>query len=404
LTYCAYIVFYFSRKPFSTVKPMISASLSLSTQQLGWVDTSFLFAYAASQFVLSPYGDKYGPRKMITIALLGCAAACSVMACASGYTQIFFAWTVAGVFQAVAFPLMMKALSPWFSVAKRGQVLGFWTTCQQIGGVAAVSCAGYLADSPTTTWRDSFSIPAIMNVAAAIVVFTFMVESPSDAICSSSTSSLAGKKKGTPGPESHNVSFVDVLRLPYLVNLGAGYFCIKLARYTMLGWLPMYLVQARGYTIASAAYMSTLFDVGGAVGSVVCGYLAKNAGQRMRITFIMCLLTGVCIVTYGFVAGWGFAVNAFSMTLAGFMVAGPDSIMGGAACTDICDKSKYGSSVLTTASGIVNGMGSIGAILSGIVPVFIFEAFGWRVLFAVVGALAILGGFAIFPVVQMSKR
>ena len=148
---------YFLRKPWSTCKLAIGEDLNLDLKSLGAVDTGFLVAYALGQIFLSPLGDMYGPRYMITAVLMGSGLLCAVLSSSYNFNVIALAWTANGAFQALAFPLMMKALSPWFPSHIRGKVFGLWTTSQGIGGVLAVSFGGYVADS-SLSWRGAFAV------------------------------------------------------------------------------------------------------------------------------------------------------------------------------------------------------------------------------------------------------
>ena len=59
LTYFLYIVFYLSRKPFSTLKTSLAEELLLTDADLGQIETIFLIMYAASQFMVGPFGDGF---------------------------------------------------------------------------------------------------------------------------------------------------------------------------------------------------------------------------------------------------------------------------------------------------------------------------------------------------------
>ena len=50
-------------------------------------------------------------------------------------------------------------------------------------------------------------------------------------------------------------------RTPGLLGLCAAYFCVKLVRYTLLFWLPLYLHEHLGFTAPQAGFAATLFDV-----------------------------------------------------------------------------------------------------------------------------------------------
>ena len=484
LTYILYICFYLARKPFSTIKDTLKTpnqlkSTPLTDDDLGQIETVFLVAYAGAQFIIGPFGDKYGARKLLFVALIGTSVACYMMSVAESLFDLRLAWGMNGIFQAAAFPLMMKALSPWYDNNTRAIMLGYWTTCQQIGGTVAVSLAGYIASGGfdrawfggsdgTTTWRDSFLLPAVVAGIAAVVTLTMMIEHPKDVGLKTPTDNSnkkhqkknRSKKKmnlfeqvhgsnywsgipiggddraitegryeeyGLKAPVTKEryeenvaisrknraalkaalnaattISYMEVARLPYLFNVGMAYFCIKLVRYTMLIWSISYLKEVHHYNTTDAANMSTLFDIGGAFGAVACAMIAKRFfnGNRIHAVFVLCIVSGICTGTYGIVASFGSITNMMMLFVAGFMIAGPDSVLGGAACSDVCERAGYDTSVLTTASGIANGMGSLGAILAGAGPVWIKSQYGWNGLFVVAGGLAMLGALFLLPLVR----
>ena len=469
LTYILYICFYLARKPFSTIKDTLKTpnqlkSTPLTDDDLGQIETVFLVAYAGAQFIIGPFGDKYGARKLLFVALIGTSVACYMMSVAESLFDLRLAWGMNGIFQAAAFPLMMKALSPWYDNNTRAIMLGYWTTCQQIGGTVAVSLAGYIAsggfdrawfgaqsigtcaggegaectsvaigpeatcvatmddtaggDTPcvwtstnTTTWRDSFLLPAVVAGIAAVVTLTMMIEHPKDVGLKTPTDNSNKKKrqknsqknkKTDSNTATTTISYMEVARLPYLFNVGMAYFCIKLVRYTMLIWSISYLKEVHQYNTTDAANMSTLFDIGGAFGAVACAMIAKRFfnGNRIHAVFVLCIVSGICTGTYGIVASFGSITNMMMLFVAGFMIAGPDSVLGGAACSDVCERAGYDTSVLTTASGIANGMGSLGAILAGAGPVWIKSQYGWNGLFLVAGGLAMLGALFLLPLVR----
>jgi len=78
------------------------------------------------------------------------------------------------------------------------------------------------------------------------------------------------------------------------------------------------------------------------------------------------------------------------MGLIGFLVAGPDAMLGSTAVADCCEQAGYGQEVLGTAAGVVNGMGSIGAVLQGALTALIAEKYGWGALFVTLAVLSAL--------------
>jgi OPA family glycerol-3-phosphate transporter-like MFS transporter 1/2 len=53
-------------------------------------------------------------------------------------------------------------------------------------------------------------------------------------------------------------------------------FCLKVVRYCIYMWLPMYLLQHLNYSKQNAGMFSTMFEIGGIFGSASIGYVLKK--------------------------------------------------------------------------------------------------------------------------------
>ena len=187
-------------------------------------------------------------------------------------------------------------------------------------------------------------------------------------------------------------SYMDVMLIPGLLPCGASYFCIKLVRYTLMFWLPFFLAQEHGFGAAEAAYFSTLFDMGGVIGSLMCGFLSDKVfgGQRILVSGLMSLATGFFCIWYGMLTTDSNLAHALFLFVIGMMIAGPDSVLGGAATQDVCERAGAASE-LSTACGITNGVGSLGSMLQGPLSAFLVANYGWSGLFVFLGLLCCAG-------------
>jgi sugar phosphate permease len=176
--------------------------------------------------------------------------------------------------------------------------------------------------------------------------------------------------------------------------LGANYFCMKLTRYSLLFWLPYYFETALHYSPGKAGYMSTSFEAGGIIGVIGAGLLADRVFGRRRVMVaaFMTAFLAAALGLYGAVGSDSTAINFFTMMLVGACLFGPDSLVAGAVAQDVGGPRAAG-----LAAGMVNGMGSMGAILQAFVTVEISKAFGWDALFIVFQLLAVIATLALLP-------
>jgi sugar phosphate permease len=394
LTWGAYAVIYFCRKNFSVAKDAIGAEHALTNAQLGDLDSGYLVAYAAGQFLSGMLGDRIGGKRLVGFGLLATAAMNVLFGMGQSFLFFLAAWTLNGVAQSSGWPGTLKTLTQWYPRGERGTVLGIWCTCYQVGGVLATVLATWLL--VTFGWQSAFFGPAVAVAGFALLFLSLQKGSPED-------EGLPGPEvyraeaRGEPPPpaveappsEGHFWEGVGhVLRSGPIWTLGFTYVVLKFVRYSFLFWLPFYMSRELGYSAGEAGYSSTAFDLAGVGGTVIAGLLSDRLFQSRRapIVVIMMVLLAMATWLYPELSAAGRAANIFGMVLIGFLLYGPDSIASGAAAVDFGHR--RGASL---ATGFVNGMGSIGAALSGVVVGRVSDAYGWEAVFHLFPPLCIVG-------------
>lgn len=398
LTWLAYATYYLGRKGFSVTKARVSRELGFGAPLLATIDTAFLVAYALGQFMSGTVADRVGARRLITVGMLCSAAACATFGHASIAFVFVAASAVNGLSQSTGWPGTNKAMSEWTTPVTRGAVMGVWSTCYQIGGIAATALATWLLVH--YGWRAAFYVPALAIAGVGLLVFALLRQGPHAAPQSASASRSPSSAEADDDSARRKQERRRVLRSPVLFSYGASYFCIKLIRYSLLFWLPYYLHTSLGYTEERAGYLSTAFEIGGAVGAVGLGFLSDRWRAVSRSVLAASSLAGLAaaLALYGYVGGNGVVTNAAVMALVGALLFGPDALLSGAAAQDA-----GGPYAAATAVGMVNGIGSLGALLQGAVTVGVRDRFGWNALFYVFGGLALTGAICLTPAMRGRK-
>jgi OPA family sugar phosphate sensor protein UhpC-like MFS transporter len=156
-----------------------------------------------------------------------------------------------------------------------------------------------------------------------------------------------------------------VITNPMVILLALVYLLVKPARYAILLWGPKYMNAKLGSGMAESGVLSALFELAGPLSAIACGFLSDKIFQTRRIPVcvIGLLLLGVVLLGFNFLPPSRWVLGG-SFFLIGLLLFGPDSMITGTAAVDF--GTKKGAS---TASGVINGMGSVGAILGGTIPV-----------------------------------
>jgi OPA family sugar phosphate sensor protein UhpC-like MFS transporter len=83
---------------------------------------------------------------------------------------------------------------------------------------------------------------------------------------------------------------------------------------------------------------------------------------------------------------------AIAISLAGFLSYGPDTLLSGAAAQDVGE-----TRAAATATGLIDGIGHLGAVVSPFLVIFVSEHYGWDRLFLIFAGTAFLSGLILLP-------
>jgi len=384
LTWLAYASYYLGRKGFSVAKSTLRHSLGVSESALGLIDTFYLAAYAGGLFFSGYVGDRVGARRLIAWGLAVSALCCvgfGALNTALWFGVLFF---VNGLAQSTGWPGTTGAMAEWTTPQNRGTVMAFWCTCYQVGSIVASDFAAYLLHR--YSWRAAFFGPAAGMLGVALLIFVFLKQGDRPTETATVGFQLGG--------ETRQAAQRAALHNPVLWAFGASYFFIKYVRYALLFWLPYYLHGTLGYAVDRAAYVSNAFEAGGVVGVIVIGMLSDRVRRCSRAALSMLSLfgLGLALLLCAALPQHDVWLTVGALALVGALLFGPDALLSGAAAQDV-----GGAAAAATATGLVNGVGSLGGMLEGLTLPRISAHFGWQAMFPLLAALAICAALALIP-------
>jgi sugar phosphate permease len=88
----------------------------------------------------------------------------------------------------------------------------------------------------------------------------------------------------------------------------------------------------------------------------------------------------------------GVGANIFALSLVGFFLFGPDTLLSATAAQDV-----GGPAAAATSGGVINGLGSFGPILGSSLTAWLSVELGWTGLFAWMGRGALIGALVLIP-------
>jgi OPA family sugar phosphate sensor protein UhpC-like MFS transporter len=384
LTYLAYFFYYFTRKHLSVVTGSLVEE-GFSLKLIGVVNTAYSVCYMLGQFASGALGDRKGPRLALFLGMCLSGIATAAFGLFPFTAVLAIGYSANGLFQSTGWPNTCKIVTAWVSEARRGRVMGFWLTCYIIGSMAATFFAGLVLER--YGWREVFLVMGGVVILIGIIQGLFLINRPGDRGYSFPVGHPDSPAAAEPG-----VPFSKLLASPPVLLLGFSYFGLKYTRYTLFAWLPFYLEKVIKLPKFASAMASNGFEAGGIAGLILGGFVADRWFPQNRSRLALIALLGMILAVFAYrilSRGAGGTVNLFGhpadlllvRNIVGVAVIGcflyiADAIISGTAAQEV-----GGAENAASACGIVNGIGSIGQILSGILPVIIAEHYGWDAVF-----------------------
>jgi sugar phosphate permease len=405
ITWLVYAGYYLTRQSLSVAKVALQSDprIALSRQDLGLMDSTYLTVYSAGQFVFGVLSDRFGPRRILLSGML-----LSILAAVGfGFSTTlaaFLGWAVLqGVAQSTGWTATTKTMSSWFSLHERGRVLGWWCTHYTVGGFVAAAIAGWLMDfyarSPgpglpvMPYWPAAFWGPAVLLAMIFGLTWLFLNNRPEDVglpPIEQYHAAMEGAAREDSGPNvvepdsdddaaSARSGILAALASPGVALLATAYFPIKLARYSLIFWGPKFVEESLGTAAFSSALTAAWMSVGGVIGVILSGYLSdKVFGARRAPVIVLSLILCAAVMSVGLTNIDNLWVMRVFFFFIGVFLFGPDSLITATAAIDFGTKRGAG-----TAAGVVNGVGSLGAILGGYLPGVLTSETDWTVFFQI---------------------
>lgn len=392
VTWLTYAGFYFCRKNLSVVMPLLHRSAGLSSVDLANIVFGYSLLYVIGQFVWGFVSDRVGAKWVVGAGLILAVMSNVMMSLHASVQWLLACACLNGIGQATGWSGLAKIMATWFDRANRGVVMAWWGTNYIFGGFLATAFATWTIAQPwllsALGWRRGFLFPAIVLALITVAYLALVNEKPP----------VHGA-----GPElqldaqtdrSNWADFAALLRKPSLWMVSTSYFFLELCRYSLLFWLPLYMLERLKYSVQASGYFSSFYELVGIVGALFAGYVSDGLfkSRRAPISAVMLWGLGVVMLFQPALQRYGMIGVAVAISLAGVLSYGPDILLSGAGALDIGE-----TTAAATACGLVEGFGHIGSLFSPYLVVYISSRYGWDRLFLFFAAAAFLAGIVLIP-------
>lgn len=324
----------------------IMADLDMHRGQMGTVLAAWQLTYIFASVPGGGLMDRFGPRRMMFVAMLIIALSVALRGFAGGYLTLFLAVMVFGLGGPMISSGAPKVVSLWFHGKERGLAMGVYFTGNASGGILAVALTNaFFLPLLGGDWRN------VMFAYAGFVVLTGLVW----LAISAHPASRAMEARLQAEPRRGSVQvFLELVRDPVVRLVLLMALFILFYNHGMNHWLPE-ILRSYGLTPSAAGYWAA---VPTAIGMLAALTLPRMATPDRRFAILLALFACAAVAALFVWAASG-PLLAIGLIVQG-MCRGAMTTISILLLMDTGDGS---SNRVGAASGLYFSVGEVGGVL-----------------------------------------
>jgi D-galactonate transporter len=332
MCFLANVINFVDRANLAIAAPSIRSELGLDAVGMGLVLSAFFWTYAFLQLPAGWFIDKVGVRISLALAVGWWSAFTIATGAARGLAQLVGVRLMLGVGEAAAIPSFAKVAFNWFPRSERGLASSIFDSGSRVGSALSLPLVAWLIS--VVGWRGSFVITGGLGIVWA-AAWWFIYRDPERyrAIAPEAVDALLAQRGLPAASEAANpadsVSWLDLFRYRTVWGMMIGLFCLNFAIYFFITWFPSYLLQARGFSLASLGTWGMLPALlaipGGWLGGLVSDGLFKrgwSATAARKTCLVLGMLLSSSIALSAYVDSIWACLALFSLAYASLSFAG----------------------------------------------------------------------------------
>ncbi|MFJ8265994.1 MFS transporter [Peribacillus asahii] len=353
----------------------IAKDFNLSPSVMGVVLSSFFAGYALMQLPGGWLADKFGSRKVITVAIVFWSIFTVLTGMAWSLMSMIMIRFMFGLGEGAYPAASSKAIADVFPKAERTSAQTIMMSSNSLGGVIAPLIATPLL--VWIGWHNLFITIGILGVFVAVLLWYYL---------SPKNMQVETVEEGT----VQKASFKDVLKIRTSWQLAIMWFGVSTVVWGLISWMPPYLVNVRGLDLMSMGMLTSIPALAGAVGVIIGGQLIKSllSGKEkyLAIVSFIIMIASLYLLFNAPSVSLVITYQAICMFFHGPIVAIIFSL----------PHKMFSKNVIGSTFGMINLGGMIGAFLAPMVMGYLIEVFNGLYVsaFMYIIACAVLGIFA----------
>lgn len=352
IIFLAIVFNYVDRQIVSILKPVLKTEFSLDDSGYAMILNLFTICYAVMYPVTGWMVDRFGARLVMFYGIITWSLACIGGGLSRTIGQFGFFRGLLGAAEPTNFPAQLKVIAVWFPGKLRATANSLCVAGSSIGAIIAPPAIAWLA--LTYSWQVAFITMGAIGLLIAVLWKLIYRDPPAHILKESVTSTAGEPVKPFQWKQLWSTRSLWGILLIRFVSDPVWYFC--------LFWLPGYLQESSGLTLAQVGmfgWIPFLFaDVGAIATSAWSDRLVRKGyaplkARKMMLTRIA-ILSPLCALTPYLGGAWA--------TLAVFSIVAI-ACLSWLFTVSVVVAEAFPVKNVASVLGIAGGFGALGAVL-----------------------------------------
>jgi ACS family glucarate transporter-like MFS transporter len=294
------MIAYTDRVNISVAGKPIADELHLSPVALGYLFSSFLWAYVLMMLPGGRLIDRFGPHNVAAIA----TAVWSVAQMLTGAVGSFFTMLLTrlglGIGQAPFAPVTYRSVGLWGPITERGTAIATISAGSSLGAALGAPFVAWIIS--VSSWRWSFVVTGALGLVW-VVIWRSAVSTPEKTswLPELERQRILAERGGglAEVPDQGGIGYLGLIRCPAMWGLFISQGCMVYTVYLYLSWLPNYLQTQRHMSVMGSGLYTALPFLIASVVNIVANWIgdkalsldAVHAGKRRYLVAICLILT-----------------------------------------------------------------------------------------------------------------
>jgi MFS transporter, ACS family, glucarate transporter len=360
----------------------IQQEFSLSDIQIGGLLSAFVLGYALFQAPGGWLGDRFGARRILTLAIIWWSLFTALTALAPdlwiakslGVAGSF--WVVRfliGIGEGPALPNTNRLIGRWMAVHERARGSSLFLVAVGIGGAFTPPLIAWIMIN--WGWRLSFLVCGLLGFGIAAIWHFRSTETP-DQHPGVNAEELAVIQANRPPPSARGrFPWGKIFTGTSIPSLLIANFMLGYVTYIFYTWFFLYLVNVRKLPVISGSYWSTApflaMLAGAPVGGMVSDFMVRKLGHPWgrRVPVVIAACTSCLLLVIG-----SRLTDPYHAIVLLALAAGCNSVAAVSSWALPNDLSERHSGFL---AGVLNTATNLGGALSPILTPILAARVGW---------------------------